>query len=227
MNKFQRIYILVTGGKDSTYVALMLHALRFWIKKPVYLLWGDTGNSMAQNRKIMEGLSEKTGWELIVIKNTLKHSPMKLVINSMKRLPDAKELLNEGKYSKKVFPCCYWLKEKPFMEWLKKEDHSKDVFVVGIKLGDGWQRRRFLLDMIEAEEKFRFNRMKKVWYYYPLRDTVTHDVEKVLTKEKDFWNTPHSGCRVCPILALFNIEKEGERYFRTMRVLKRMELNRR
>ena len=240
LNKFNRIYVLVSGGRDSTYVTLKLYSLRFWIKKPVYLLWGDTGNSMAQNRQIMKELSLKTGWELIVIENTLNgsvsnndrkrtkrkkknKSSMKLVIDSMKQLPKAKRLLEEGKYSKKVFPCCYQLKEKPFMNWLKREDHSNDVFIVGIKLGDGWQRRRFLLDMIEQQEKFRFNRMKKVWYYYPLRDTITKNVNELLTKEKEFWNTPHSGCRVCPIIALFDLKREGERYERTIKVLRRLE----
>ena len=109
------------------------------------------------------------------------------------------------------------------MDWLKKDDHMNDVFILSIKLGDSWRRRKWLLDLIENQEKFWFNRQKQVWYYYPLRDTTTKDLDWLLTKEK-FWNISRSGCRLCPILALFSLENEGERYLRTMRVIQNLEM---
>lgn len=218
LNKFDKVYLLVSGGRDSTYTALKLKEVEFWIKRPIILLFQDTGLNIAPCRKIIEALPRKTGWELETIPNTLKSKSMKLVVESMGAMEKAEKQLKEGKYSKKVFKCCYHLKKKPFNEWLKKEDRTNQVFINSIKLGDSWQRRRWLLDLIEEQEKFWFNRQKGTWYYYPLRDTVTKDVDSFLAKEKDFWNTPHSGCSVCPILVLFDLEKEGERYLRSVKV---------
>ena len=48
------------------------------------------------------------------------------------------------KYNKKSIPCCWHLKEKPFLQWLKKH-RSLDMLVVsGIAGYEGWQRQAFL-----------------------------------------------------------------------------------
>ena len=218
----------MSGGRDSKYTTLRLKEVEYWIKKEIILLYQDTGLNIAESKEVVEHLSEITGWKLEIVsvprvKNKVKIVPMALVKESMKNVEYARQLANEGKYSKKsAFPCCEHLKINPFMDWLKQKDKINCCFILGIKLGDGWRRRKWLLDLIENQEKFWFNRQKQTWYYYPLRETVTKDVDMYLTKDEKFWNIKSTGCKVCPILVTFNIEKEGKRYYRSLKLYNKL-----
>ena len=139
-------------------------------------------------------------------------------------IPKAREILKKtpDKYSKKIFPCCYYLKHKIFYDWIKanrsKHVNGKSVFISSIRSGESLYRMRFLLKLKKAKTHFWLIKRLNVWYYYPLRDIGVAEVRKHLLQGKSFMETKHSGCKICPILVLFNIESEGERYERSLRV---------
>ncbi|MEE9409355.1 MAG: hypothetical protein V3V41_00320, partial [Candidatus Heimdallarchaeota archaeon] len=190
LNKFKRVYVLASGGKDSTFTALNLWQLRNWIKTDVILFFEDTGNNTKEARATIKQLGEETfQLQFLTSKDYISKKPLKLVIESFSRIPQAKQLLLEGKYSKKVFPCCYALKEGPFLQWLKKDDHNEDCFILSIGISDAWWRRKWLLNLRRQQKRFHFNSQKQVWYYYPLRDIRKSVIKTFLSKEKLFWNT--------------------------------------
>lgn len=246
LNKFKRIYILVSGGLDSTYTVLNMWELRFWIKKPVILLHTDTRLQLAQSVEILRELEDFTAfnWDFeILSRNFIQENvkvlqqnrrsvpkekdlepSMSIVIDSLHRLNQAKKLVKEGKYSKKVFPCCYWLKHKPFYFWLRKENHSRDVFVSSIRGGESQQRQLWLSRLRKYKTKFHFHIKTQVWYYYPLRDLKERDVFDyfINVADKRFLKTSKSACKVCPIVYLFGLNKDSERYKRTEKVVNRL-----
>jgi len=229
LNKFDKIYLLVSGGRDSTFTFLNLWELRNWIKRPVILLHTNTGNRMKEAEQTLALYPEqmkidensKKSWKRVDLeaRKYLPKKPMQIIIDSLKKLDEAKTLLEEGKYSKKVFPCCYWLKKKPFEKWLQLDDHSNDVFILSIKPGDSNQRGFFLNKLRKEKTHFWFNRRHRTWRYYPLRDCKQETVNSFLAINKLFWNTEHSGCRICPIIALFDLDKLGVRYTQVQKVL--------
>jgi 3'-phosphoadenosine 5'-phosphosulfate sulfotransferase (PAPS reductase)/FAD synthetase len=212
LNKFDNIYCLVSGGKDSTFTALNLHNLRKWIKRPVILLHNNTGLRMRKAKKIIRVLDhqlcEKNGWffEQIDAKDYLEKPMMFYVRESIKMIDKALKKKSEGKYSKNMFPCCYWLKERPFEQWLKQQDHKNDVFVLSIKQGDSRQRGLFLSKLRKLKTYYWFNRRRKVTYYYPLRDCKQETVNSYLLQDKLFWDTDHTGCVKCPVVMMFDLE---------------------
>lgn len=236
LNKFNRIYVLVSGGKDSTYTVLRLKELSSWIKRPVILLHTNTGNRLKSAKITLDsldqviaqqfsGMSRLFQWSSLVLEASaiLPQKSMFYIKQSLLRIPEAERLFIKGKYSKKVFPCCYYLKHKPFEIWLRNEDHSNDVFISSIRPGESNQRQLFLAKLRHLKTHFWFHRRTKVWYYYPLRDTGFREVYNYLLQDQKFWTTKRSGCRICPILALFNLKSEGKRYINTLKVLKKIE----
>jgi 3'-phosphoadenosine 5'-phosphosulfate sulfotransferase (PAPS reductase)/FAD synthetase len=206
--------------------------LKSFITRPVTFIHTDTGNqttsailTLAKIDQAVQahysGKSKKYQWEYTALaaKAYLEEKPFYYIKKSFLNIPKALELLDKGKYSKKVFPCCYYIKHKPFELWLRKDDHSKDVVISSIRPGESHQRQIFLGTLRKQKTYFNYHRRFKIMYYYPLRDMKGIDVHRALQPGQLFWNTEKSGCRVCPILALFNLTNEGERYIRTMRVL--------
>ena len=56
LNKFKRIYILASGGRDSTYTILKLMEFQYWITKPVTISFTDTGNETTSALVTLEKL---------------------------------------------------------------------------------------------------------------------------------------------------------------------------
>jgi 3'-phosphoadenosine 5'-phosphosulfate sulfotransferase (PAPS reductase)/FAD synthetase len=215
LNRFNRIYVLVSGGKDSTYTVIKLLKNSFLIKSPIILLHNNTTlqkNSAKTILRIFQGQIEdqySIFYEEILVTDYIDKDTTKIVSESaINEMPKAIKLLEAGKYRKNVFSCCYWLKEKPFEKWLQLEDHSKDLFVLSIKPGDSSQRGLFLARIRKQKTFFWFNRRRRVMYWYPLRDTKQKTVDQVLLQDKLFWQTRKSGCiGGCPVIKLFNKKK--------------------
>lgn len=226
----------MSGGLDSTYTVLNLYSLKFWLRKPVILLHCDTRNQTKTSLATLEKLKEyiTPEWSFTKYKPTFsgdhkRHrkttSPLFWIIESLKRLDKAKKLLEEGRYTKSVFPCCYRLKHKPFDSWIKKGDFKGSIFVSSIRGGESKQRQLFLARLRKQNTKFYYHKTKELAYYYPLRD-INKDTIKNYFKNHapaQFLNIRHSSCRICPIIALFDLKYEGENYWRTMRVVNRLK----
>jgi len=212
---------------------------QYWIKKPVTLLHTNTGNRMKSSEKTLEkldqvlschnsGLPRKKHWnsQALVSKAILPEKPMFYIKKAFLNLPKAIELVNTTpeKYSKKVFPCCWYLKHKVFEYWIKQTgDHENDVFISGIRRGDGFQRRMFLLRMRRKGTHFLKHKRINAWYYYPLRDVFVSEIDSYFKDNLEWLELTSSGCRVCPILVLFEIKSAGDRYNRSLKVWENLQ----
>lgn len=139
------------------------------------------------------------------------------ILESFQFMPKAKKLLEEGNFSKKVFPCCWHLKEKPFEKWLKTQKGTNNLVILSIGPSDSTVRRKWLIKLRRERTKFWFNKRRQVWYYYPLRDTLAREVEEYLRKHPRYYDTQHSGCQICPILVALNMQRKDPIRFKVSR----------
>lgn len=204
LNKFKIIYVLVSGGFDSTYLYELIRE-RF----PEKMISVNCFNPYEWNKTLKQIEKED--------KNFIKIMPERykdVIKESFLKLPEAYIIKKEGRYHKKIFPCCHVLKHKSF----KKDSRFKEegaVIVSGIKRGDGRQRRWFLWKMANGTFKHLekpiptfFHRHKsREMYCYPFRDYMKRelpdDIKDVLWSK--YPHLEHSGCSLCPVVVLFNI----------------------
>lgn len=208
LNKFSKIYILVSGGFDSTY---LFEKLKKKYSEKVYAVNCFNPYEWNETLKQIE-IQEKKRFIKILPKDYKD-----IIRKSFLMLPYAYKLQQEGKYyGKKIFPCCRILKHKEF----KRDNRFKEpntVVVSGIKWGDSKQRRIFLSQLHNKNTFFHRNK-DGILYYYPFRDFPHYELtEKMKNKlYKKYPNISHSGCILCPILVLFNLYNEGERYEKSL-----------
>jgi hypothetical protein len=145
-----------------------------------------------------------------------KFNPHTILKFAFLQIPKARKLYEEGRYHKKVFACCYYLKHKAFLkDPLFKEPGT--VVISGIKYGDGKQRRLWLTKLAK-EGTFYHRHVDNQLYCYPFRDyrlELLPDKVVAILKTK-YPNLKSSGCSMCPVLVLFNLREEGERYNRSV-----------
>lgn len=233
------IYHSVSGGRDSLYALLnMMEEPN--LKVPIVPLFNNTGLNCKSALKIIEKIDrvcpEKSITDLcklitldakIYLEGTRysNHKPIDILKDSFRNLPQAELLLMEGIYSKRVFPCCYFLKDRPLIQFTKTTDETA-LFTRSIRGGESKNRQIFLAELRTRPllDYFNFDKKLKRFVFYPLRDTNDKDVKDYLLKT-EFWETEKSGCNVCPILVLFNLKKETVRYERSLRFYERMSSN--
>jgi len=216
LEKFDKVYVLVSGGFDSTYLYEKIRELISpWKIYPV-----NCYNPYEYN---------KTLKQIALDRNMIFIKPGKykdVIKNSFLNLPKAYKLKKEKKYHKKIFPCCYVLKHKNF----KKDKRFKSdnvVIISGIKQGDGRQRGIWLRQLSQGREPRNQSEGKTTFYHkhsngilycYPFRDYMERELPEDI-KDKlwsKYSHLDHSGCSLCPILVLFNIYGEGKRYERSL-----------
>lgn len=228
------IYHSVSGGRDSIYALLnMMEEPN--LKVPIVPLFNNTHLNCKSALKTIEkvkqlspGKSITEFCKLITLESKAflegtryaDKKPIDILKESFKNLPQAELLLMEGSYSKKVFPCCYYLKERPLIQFAKTTDEMA-LFTRSIRGGESSNRQSYLAKLRDLLEYFNFDQKIKRFVFYPLRDTREKDVSDYLLGT-DFWQTKKSGCHVCPILVLFNLTKENGRYERSVRLARKL-----
>lgn len=204
LKKFNRIYVLVSGGIDSTF---LYEKLKKQYGKKVYPVncfnpyeQSETLNIIAQDPNYIQITPNKS------------YNYGEILKTAFLKLPEARELKNQKKYNKKIFMCCYFIKHKAFLNNpLFKRKNT--VIVSGIKQGDG-QQRFFWLNKLHNNNTFFHRHLNGQLYCYPFRDYLWKELPDIIVRRlrKKYPSLNHSGCKICPILVLFNIKKEGERY---------------
>lgn len=224
LSKFKKIYVLVSGGFDSTYLYEKLKKAYGDKIYPVNCF------SPYETSDALDKIAEDPNF--IQIKPDEDYNYGEILKEAFLKLPDARELKEEGKYHKKIFPCCYFIKHKAFLnDPLFKETNT--VVISGIKQGDGTQRRIFLLQLSRGEEPRNQSGGKPTFYHrhlggqlycYPFRDYKWKELPDICKRNlrRKYPNISHSGCKICPVLVLFNIKKEGERYKRSVEYAKKL-----
>lgn len=235
LSRYDVIYVLVSGGFDST---LLYEYIKFvYPEKTVPVnCWNPYENSetlkeiaedpmfISIKPKVMNGYGE-----------TLRESFMKLPEAYVNQIDK-----NSKPYHKKFFPCCYHIKHKDF-DKLPAFKESGSVVVSGIKYGDGMQRRIWLTQMstgknarnlhakiyevkkykrytkrIPLDGKSTFFHMQKnrIFKCYPFRDykerELPEEIKDILWKTYIYLDT--SGCQTCPVLVLHKLIGEVDRY---------------
>ncbi len=216
LEKYDKIYCLVSGGMDSTLLYITLKSI-FPEKTFPVNCW-----STYENNKTLDEISEDP--KFIEIR-PLHNDPLnygKILKESFMKLPEDYELKKQKIYHKKIFPCCYHIKHKIFFKdrAFMTKNH---VIISGIKRGDGTQRRIWLTQLSQGREPRNQSNGKPTFFHkhlggqnycYPYRDYTKRELPDDIMDEiyKEYPDCDHSGCAICPILVLFNIKNEKERY---------------
>ena len=225
LKDFKKIYVLVSGGFDST---LLFDFIENFFPETTYAV--NCFNPYEQS-KTLDYFKKLPNF--IMIKPDKKYDYKKILIDAFNQLPQAFEKYKLREYYKKLFGCCYYIKHKAFMkDKMFKEDGS--VVISGIKWGDGRQRLIFLSQMakgtfksLEIKEPTYFLKHKSGQLYcYPFRNfkkqSLPSDIVATLREKYPF--IAHSGCALCPVLVLNNIVSEGDRYKNSVEFARKLGL---
>ncbi|MHA1277128.1 MAG: hypothetical protein ACTSQ8_08075 [Candidatus Helarchaeota archaeon] len=207
LSKFDKIYVLVSGGVDSTYLYEMIYPLF-----PDKTFAVNCYNPYEQSKTL--DIFRKLP-NFIQIKSDKKIDYKQVLITAFERIPMAIELRKKGKYGKHIFGCCKYIKHNAF----KKDPlfmESNTVVISGIKKGDGQQRMGFLTGLQKAivtskgmkkpeNPTFYYRHREGQLYCYPFRDYNKRELPEKIIKElrKKYPDLDHSGCAVCPVLVVF------------------------
>lgn len=210
LNQFTKIFCLVSGGHDSTY---LYEKLKKSYGDKVYPV--NCYNPFETSETLTK-ISKDTNY--IQVKPNERYKYGEILKKSFLKLPQARELRKNKKYEKKIFPCCKIIKHKAFLaDPLFKEPNT--VVISGIKAGDGKIRGWFLKDLRNPPEKHNyasdpkkgfFHRHKGGQLYcYPFRDYFWRELPGICIRKlkKKYPTLDHSGCRICPVVVLFNLTK--------------------
>ena len=140
-NAFEKIFVLVSGGIDSTY--LYEHFKKLY-KEKVYPV--NCFNPYEQSETLNQISKDKNFIQ--VLPELKKSNYQNILKNAFLRIPFAVNRIKEfGRYDKKTaFKCCYLIKHRAFIKnVIFKQPNS--IVISGIKAGDGKQRRIFLSQM--------------------------------------------------------------------------------
>jgi len=215
--------VLVSGGIDSTYLYEKIRKLYPSKCTPV-----NCYNPYEQNDVLTE-ISQDP--KFIQIRPAKQYNYREILQEAFMKLPEARQLKKEGKYHKKIFPCCYHIKHKAFMDDpLFKQPES--VVVSGIKRGDGSQRRIWLLQMsrgtnprnIDGKPTYFHRHLGGQLYCYPFRDHVKRELSdsKMNWLRNKYPTIKHTGCFLCPVLVLFDLKNEGIRYVESVKYAQKL-----
>ena len=215
---FSRVLIPVSGGVDSTALFQLFQEQGIDFE----LIWNDTMRSLPSSRVTLCKYILNSGKQFYITHPvTPQNTITKLTKKAMKRIVDG-----DIKYNKKSIPCCWHLKEKPFLHWLRKH-RSLDMLVIsGIAGYEGWQRQAFLAGLRKKGTYLHYHITKDVWFAYPLRD-YTKKQDGLNLKEYINNKAVRSGCYTCPIITLFeeailkSNPEEKERMDRSKKVYNR------
>jgi 3'-phosphoadenosine 5'-phosphosulfate sulfotransferase (PAPS reductase)/FAD synthetase len=155
LKQFKKIFVLVSGGIDSTY---LYDKIKEIFPKKTYPV--NCFNPYEQS-ETLDKIAKDPNYIQITPGKDINYK--KLLKKAFLNLPKAYELKRRGRYAKKVFGCCYYIKHKAFLkDPLFQED--KTVVISGIKAGDGTQRALWLSDLREGKRDLGTG--EKNNYYY-------------------------------------------------------------
>jgi hypothetical protein len=226
LKNFDKIFVLVSGGIDSTY---LYEKLKKGYGNKVYPV--NCFNPY-ETSPTLSKISEDSNF--IQIKPKEKYNYGEIIKEAFLKLPEARELKKQGKYSKSIFPCCYYIKHKAFLND-KQFQEDNTVVISGIKRGDGTQRRIWLTQLSQGREPCNQSEGKPTFFHkhkggqlycYPFRDYKWRELPDICIRRlrKKYPNLQHSGCQICPVLVLFNLTDEKERYIKSIEYANKLGL---
>ena len=212
--KFDKIYVLVSGGIDSTYLYDKIKRLYPDTCVPVNCY------NPYETSETLDIISNDP--KFVQIRPNYKLNYGRILKESFLMLPEARNLKEIGAYHKKIFPCCQWIKHKAFKDDPRFQEPNT-VVVSGIKHGDGMQRF-FWLTKLRNEGKWYHRHKTGELYCYPFRDYMKRELSNNIKNrlKKKYPNLTHSGCYICPVLVLYDIKSEKKRYRASIKFAKKL-----
>lgn len=228
LNEKDIIFVEHSGGFDSTYN--LIQVLKHCDNEKVFAI--NSLNPLEINdcvrffKKLMRS-------NYIYLKRTSKKKVSEIMQDAFLNIQKGIDLRKDKKktYYKKIFDCCRILKHQAAINNpLLKLPNS--VIVSGQKRADSQQRFYFLsqiangkifigtsktinnYNLIDKQIKWdKLNKLYPTFYHkhktgllkvYPFRDTKDRDLpEKIVNEIRKICKINHSGCRICPVLVLF------------------------
>jgi hypothetical protein len=211
LEKFKKIYVLVSGGIDSTYLLELINE-----KFPTKTYAVNCYNPYEYS-KTLRRIEKKHKY--ISITPNKKYIQREVLRNAFLKIDYLKK--SGKKYSKKYFGCCRIFKHQMFKKD-KRFTEEGTVIVSGIKYGDGNQRRLFLHQLQDGQARIGSTNTdnnytgganptffhKHKWgavYCYPFRDYKKVNLpEEIVDELKEMYpNLDHSGCIICPVVYMY------------------------
>ncbi len=210
LSGYRKIFVLVSGGIDSTYLWELIRE-----KYPERTIPVNCVNPMESNTTIHE-IAKHPKFIAVAPTNigNGERTYASVLYDAFQNIPAAMELKKREKYSKKIFQCCKWIKHDAFKS--NPMFAEADTCVIsGIKAGDGSQRRLFLKSLKDGVERAKGVKIlshptfthKHKWgatYVYPFRDYIHNELphDLVTALRKRYPKLTHSGCKLCPVLVV-------------------------
>lgn len=228
----KKIFILASGGKDSTAMSLELwdYCHFHGIDADISLLYGDTRINRAGGKSVLDRLHDLTGWPLLTARYEGEKPAIQILHESFRLIPKAIEraqgFTNGGSKSyKTLFPCCSILKKHPMDHFINSLKDKEVILLLGIKGGDIALHRRYRMAQLErAGTYYRRHKKNGLLYYYPLRDCQQTDIEHSLGRF-GFGDIQSSGCSMCPIFCVADWKKKDvETWRRSVAMAQRLKV---
>ncbi len=229
LNKFDKVFCLVSGGFDSTY----LYEMCKQHVEPFKLYPVNCYNPFEMNKTLALIAKEP---RYISVRPDTRVDYLEVLKDSFMRIPAVQQVIREHKrdkenppYNKDMFPCCKIIKHEAFQaDPLFKEPNT--VVISGITAGES-QNRAFLLGNLRSGRNpadpddgtinpptFYYRKKLGQLYCYPLRDYFQRELPKDIARElrKRYPDLCHSGCRICPFIVAWK-QKHAENYKQSMK----------
>lgn len=218
LRPFRTVFCLVSGGMDSTLLAEACME-SFPDRTQLVNCYNPYESNRALGRlrrRFPVNFQEVRQGEVVDFKAILT--------TAFRKLPQAWEDRLRGKYHKKVFACCRIIKHKRFLRLPRFKEPGTCV-VSGIRPGEGQQRWFWLRKLRKQGRWFHLHQTGQL-YVYPFRDYGPRDLpaDVVGALRQVYPDLKHSGCRLCPVLVLFNLQEEGARYEKSVEFARELGL---
>lgn len=223
VDKYDKIFVLVSGGIDSTYL-YELFKTKFGNK--IYPV--NCFNPLESNNTLKRISKDKN---FIQIKPTKETNYNEIIEKAFINLPKSFAMLT---YGKKVYGCCYKIKHSAFKKHkMFKEENT--VVIDGIKYSDGRQRMFWLHSLFDGKTRAKGTKILNAPtffhihkgrqnYCYPFRDYKEKEFPKEILDElrEKYPKLNHSGCYKCPVLIRMEkkVRKTNDKFD-----MKRLELS--
>lgn len=206
LKNFEKIFVLVSGGIDSTYLYEVCMSIFPEKTYPV-----NCFNPFETSNTLKQICSNEN---FISVKPKRKLDYAKIMRESFLNIERAKESVQNKRYSKKsFFKCCYHIKHKAFLQHIEFKEPNT-VVLSGIKPKDSVNRGFWLQSLrsgisycknTEPSKSF-FHRLKTGQLYcYPYRDYFNFELPSkiILELRRKYPDLSKSACEICPVLVLF------------------------
>jgi len=166
----EKVALLWSGGRCSTAV---LH-MTLKINPKIKVLFVNTGVEYPETLKYVLNLGKEWKINLIILKPELTFWD----IIKKYGLPIIRRPNNMRKKGEPdTPPCCYWLKKKPVIEYIKK--HKIEALITGIRAGESTVRA---INFRQKGAQFYYVKSEKIWKYHPIAFWNTKKVADYLLK---------------------------------------------